>query len=151
VSTVCSSIPAVALQRGVYTEDNLKERFCKVEKTARKVAGVGEQGGSLISFGLSYLQSLLLVDLSKRAPVDSMEVVDLNSMSSYDLLSLARHNLDRGDLARAVQLLTQLRGESARVVSDWLTEARLTLETKQAVSAIMAHSLVASCNNMISN
>merc|ERR1712198_136164 len=97
----------------------------------------GEQGGSLISFGLSYLQSL--------------RVVDLNSMSSYDLLSLARHNLDRGDLARAVQLLTQLRGESARVVSDWLTEARLTLETKQAVSAIMAHSLVASCNNMISN
>jgi len=151
VSTVCSSIPSLALQRGVYTLDNLKERFCKVEKTARKVAGVGEQGGSLISFGLSYLQSVLLVDLSKRAPVDRMEVVDLDSMSSYDLLSLARHNLDRGDLARAVQLLTQLRGESARVVSDWLSEARLTLETKQAVSAIMAHSLVASCNNMISN
>ena len=151
VKTLCGSIPAVALDRGVYTEDSLKQRFTKVETNARKVAGVGEQGGSLLTFALSYLQAKLLVDLTKRAPVETMETVDLASISSYDLLSLARHNLDRGDLARAVQLLTQLRGESGRVVSDWLAEARLTLETKQAVSAIMAHSLVKSCNNMIQN
>ena len=149
VSTICSSIPKLALDRGVYTEDSLKERFSKVEKNARKVAAVGEEGGSLLSYGLSYLQSLLLMDLSERKPVQTMEVVDLASISSYDLLSLAKHNLDRGDLARAVQLLTQLRGEAGRVVSDWLGEARLTLETKQAVSAIMAHSLVTSGNNMI--
>ena len=151
VSALCSSISEVALERGVYTEDGLKHRFCQVETTARRVAGVGDQGGSLVEYGLSYLQSLLLVDLSKRAPVESLEVVDLETISSYDLLSLAKHNLDRGDLAKAVQLLTQLRGESGRVVSDWLTEARLTLETKQAVSAIQAHSLVRSCNNMIAN
>merc|ERR1719450_1412200 len=151
VTTICSTIPKMALERGVYTEDSLKERFCKVEKTARKVAAVGEEGGSLLSYGLSYLQSLLLVDLSERKPVQNMEVVDLASISSYDLLSLAKHNLDRGDLARAVQLLTQLKGESGRVVSDWLAEARITLETKQAVSAIMAHSLVTSGNNMITN
>ena len=151
VATLCSSIPEVALERGVYTEDGLKQRFCKVEATARRVAGVGEQGGSLMTYGLSYLQSLLLVDLSKRAPTESLEVIALDTVSSYDLLSLAKHNLDRGDLAKAVQLLTQLKGESGRVVSDWLAEARLTLETRQAVSAIQAHSLVRSCNNMIAN
>lgn len=151
VATLCSSIPEVALERGVYTEDGLKERFCKVEATARRVAGVGEQGGSLMSYGLSYLQSFLLVDLSKRAPTEGLEVIELDTISSYDILSLAKYNMDRGDLAKAVQLLTQLRGESGRVVSDWLAEARLTLETRQAVTAIQAHSLVKSCNNMIAN
>ena len=151
VKTLVSSIPGVALERGVYTEDSLKERFIRVETVARKVAGVGEQGGSLMQFAMSYLQSKLLVDLTKRAPVESLEVVDLDTVTSLDLISLARHNLDRGDLGRAVQLLTQLRGESGRVVADWLSEARLTLETQQAVSAIMAHSLVRSCNNMIAN
>merc|ERR1719445_71969 len=147
VKTILSSIPSLALERGVYTEDSLKERFFKVESTARKVAGVGEQGGSLLTFGLSYLQSKLLVDLTKRVPVETLEVVDLDTISSYDLLSLARYNLDRGNLARTVQLLTQLRGEAARVCSDWLAEARLTLETRQASSILMAHSLVISANS----
>ena len=145
--TVLSSFPSLALERGVYTEDSLKERFSKVESTARKVSGVGEQGGSLLTFGLSYLQSKLLVDLTKRVPVETLEVVDLDTISSYDLLSLARYNLDRGNLARTVQLLTQLRGEAARVCSDWLAEARLTLETRQASSVLMAHSLVISANS----
>ena len=146
VNTILSSIPSVALERGVYTEDSLKERFFKVESTARKVAGVGEEGGSLLTFALSYLQSKLLVDLTERAPVESLEVVDLATISSYELLSLARHNMDRGNLARTVQLLTQLRGEAARVCSDWLVEARLTLETRQAASVLLAHSLVTSAN-----
>ena len=147
VKTILSSIPSLALERGVYTEDSLKERFFQVESTARKVAGVGEQGGSLLTFGLSYLQSKLLVDLTERLPVESLEVVDLDTISSYDLLSLARHNIDRGNLPRAVQLLTQLKGEAGRVCSDWLTEARLTLETRQASSALLAHSLVVSANS----
>ena len=145
--TILASIPNLALERGVYTEDSLKERFSKVETTARKVAGVGEQGGSLLTFGLSWLQSKLLVDLTKRVPVETLEVVDLDTISSYDLLSLAKHNLDRGNLARTVQLLTQLRGEAARVCSDWLAEARLTLETRQAASVLLAHSLVVSANS----
>ena len=147
VKTILSSIPSLALERGVYTEDSLKERFFKVESTARKVAGVGEQGGSLLTFGLSYLQSKLLVDLTERLPVESLEVVDLDTITSYDLLSLARHNMDRGNLPRAVQLLTQLKGEAGRVFSDWLAEARLTLETRQASSALLAHSLVVSANS----
>ena len=80
--TILASIPNLALERGVYTEDSLKERFSKVETTARKVAGVGEQGGSLFTFGLSWLQSKLLVDLTKRVPVETLEVVDLDTIIS---------------------------------------------------------------------
>ena len=35
------------------------------------------------------------------------------------------------NLARAVQYVTLLRGESGRVARDWLKEARLTLEARQ--------------------
>jgi len=148
VEVVLASISPVALERGVYTEDSLKERFSVVEKTARKVAGIGEEGGSLLAFGLSYLQSLLMVDLVQREPAENMGVVDLSVVSPMDLVSMAKHSLDQGNLARAVQLMTQLKGESGRVVSDWVAEARLTLETKQAVQAIMVHSLANSCKYM---
>jgi len=145
VEVLLASISPVALDRGVYTEDSLKERFCVVEKTARKVAGIGEEGGSLLAFGLSYLQSLLIVDTSHRTPVDNMELLDLNYVSATDLVTLAKHNLDRGNLARAVQLMSQLKGEPGRVVMDWVSEARLTLETRQVVEAMMVHSLATSC------
>ena len=47
VNTILSSISPLALDRGVYSMENLCERFVKVEKVARKVASVGE-GGSLV-------------------------------------------------------------------------------------------------------
>eukprot|EP00092_Neocalanus_flemingeri_P070864 GFUD01087007.1.p1 GENE.GFUD01087007.1~~GFUD01087007.1.p1 ORF type:complete len:804 (-),score=353.89 GFUD01087007.1:241-2652(-) len=148
VDVVLASISPLALERGVYTEDSLKERFCVVEKNARRVAGIGEEGGSLLAYGLSFLQSLLVVDLSQRAPVENMEAVDLASVSATDLVTMAKHSLERGNLARAVQLMTQLKGEPGRVVNDWVTEARLTLETRQAVEAVLVHSLANSCKYM---
>ena len=48
VQVVLSSLSPLALDRGVYSINNLKERFCRVEKVARRVAGVGEEGGSLL-------------------------------------------------------------------------------------------------------
>ena len=48
VQVVLSSLSPLALDRGVYSINNLKERFYKVEKVARRVAGVGEEGGSLL-------------------------------------------------------------------------------------------------------
>merc|ERR1712183_361726 len=61
VHGVLSSLSPLALDRGVYSLNNLKERFNKVEKVARRVAWVGEDGGSLLKYGLSYLQSVLMV------------------------------------------------------------------------------------------
>jgi len=148
VEVVLASISPVALERGVYTEDSLKERFTVVEKTARRVASIGEEGGSLLAFGLSYLQSVLVVDLAHRDPAENMKEVDLSKVSPMDLVSMAKHSLDQGNLARAVQLMTQVKGEAGRVARDWVAEARLTLETRQAVQAMMVHSLANSCQHM---
>lgn len=139
VDVVLSTISPVALERGVYTEDSLKERFCKVEKVARRVANIGDDGGSLLSYGLSYLQSLLLVDLSQRTPSACEEPLATTDLSPTDLVDLAKFSLDRNDLARAVQYVTLLRGEPGRVASEWLEEARLTLETKQAAEVLLSH------------
>ena len=48
VHVVVASLSPLALDRGVYSVDSLKERFFMVEKTARQVAGIGEEGGSLV-------------------------------------------------------------------------------------------------------
>jgi len=144
-SAILGSLSPVALERGVFTEDSLKEKFCKVERVARQVASIGEEGGSLLAFGLSYLQSLLMVDISKRAPTETLEKMDLSAISATDLINLARHNLDRGNLAQAVQLMSQLKGEPGRVATDWLDEARLTLETQQVVEALLVYSQANSC------
>jgi len=139
VKAVVGSVSKVAVERGVYTEDSLKERWAGVESVARKVAAIGDEGGSLLSYGLSYLQSVLLVDLTTRSPSEGETAVDPTNLSSTDLVNLARHSLDRGNLARAIQYVTLLRGESGRVARDWLQEARLTLEARQAAEALVAH------------
>ena len=48
------------------------------------------------SYGLSYLQSVFLVDLTTRAPCEGEAAIDPASLSSIDLVNLARHSLDRG-------------------------------------------------------
>ena len=148
VEVVLDSISPLAMERGVYTEDSLIERFCDVEKIAKRVAGIGEEGGSLLAFGLSYLQSLLVVDLGRKISVNNVDEMDLVKVSPTDLINMAKHNLERGNLASAVQLMTQLEGEPGRVAADWVAEARLTLETRQAVQAIQIHSLANSCKYM---
>jgi len=146
VEIVLASISPVALERGVYTEDILKERFNLVEKMARRVAGIGEDGGSLLAFGLSFLASLLVIDLTNRTQIENLKVDDFGAVS--EIVRLAKYSLDEGNIARAVQMLVQLKGESGRVVKDWVAEATLTLETRQAVQAILVHSQASSCKNM---
>lgn len=48
------------------------------------------------SYGLSYLQSVLLVDVSTRLSSEGEDAVDPALLSSTDLVTLARHSLDRG-------------------------------------------------------
>ena len=49
------------------------------------------------------------------------------------------HSMERGDILRAVQYMGLLHGEPRRVASDWMSEARLHLEAKQAAQALLAH------------
>ena len=88
---------------------------------------------------MSYLESMLLIDTSTRTAAGSNAPLDPQSLDCHSILSEAKHSLERGDIVRAVQFMRLLHGEPRRVASDWITEARLHLEAKQASQALMAH------------
>ena len=55
------------------------------------------------------------------------------------VISRSRYSLERGDLAQAVKYMGLLKGEPRRVAGDWVAEARLHLEARQAATALIAH------------
>jgi len=132
VSALLSSLSPTALDRGVATQEDLVIRFSRVQEVAKRVAAVGDEGGSLLKYGLSYLQSVILLDREPRGVTDKVTC-------PRALLRLTAQHLEAGDLAGAVQLATSLGGEAGKVARDWLQEARLTLETRQLVEALASY------------
>lgn len=143
ITTVILSLPKEALAEGVSSEAGLKARFEKVRRVCSKVSLVPEEGGGLGTYLLSYLQSLLTIDMFHPKMMD-LSHYDPSKMSSLDLLRQAKTRVDRGDLEAAVKLVGQLKGESRRVADDWLKEAVLYLETRQAIMAISQYLAAAS-------
>ncbi|XP_035525540.1 MICOS complex subunit MIC60 [Morone saxatilis] len=131
-----SALPEESLQRGVYSEASLRARFNSLRSLARRVALIDESHNSLYQYFLSYLQAALLFEEKQEAPPAQLCSEDLDP---FKLLSYASYCLEHGDLELAAKLVNQLRGEARRVVEDWLTEARLTLETRQVVSLLSAY------------
>ncbi|XP_044062202.1 MICOS complex subunit MIC60 [Siniperca chuatsi] len=131
-----SALPEESLHRGVYSEASLRARFNSLRSLARRVALIDESHNSLYQYFLSYLQAALLFEDKQEAPPAQLCSEDLDP---FKLLSYASYCLEHGDLELAAKLVNQLRGEARRVVEDWLTEARLTLETKQVVSLLSAY------------
>ncbi|XP_029368815.1 MICOS complex subunit MIC60 isoform X2 [Echeneis naucrates] len=131
-----SALPQESLRRGVYSEASLRARFNSLRTLARRVALIDESHNSLYQYFLSYLQAALLFEAQQEAPPTQLISEDLDP---FKLLSYASYCLEHGDLELAAKLVNQLRGETRRVVEDWLTEARLTLETRQVVSLLSAY------------
>ncbi|XP_034545882.1 MICOS complex subunit MIC60 [Notolabrus celidotus] len=131
-----SAFPEESLQRGVYSEASLRARFNSLRTLARRVALIDEGHNSLYQYFLSYLQAALLFEDKQAAPPTQLNSEDLDP---FKLLSYASYCLEHGDLELAAKLVNQLRGEARRVVEDWLTEARLTLETRQVISLLSAY------------
>ncbi|XP_041800473.1 MICOS complex subunit MIC60 [Chelmon rostratus] len=131
-----SALPEESLHRGVYSEASLRARFNSLRPLARRVALIDESHNSLYQYFLSYLQAALLFEDKQEAPPAQLCSEDLDP---FKLLSYASYCLEHGDLELAAKLLNQLKGEARRVVEDWLTEARLTLETRQVVSLLSAY------------
>lgn len=133
---LASALPEESLKRGVYSEASLRARFNSLRSIARQVALIDESRNSLYQYFLSYLQAALLFEAKQKAPPAQLSSEDLDP---FQLLSYASYCLEHGDLELAAKLVNQLRGEARRVVEDWLTEARLTLETRQIVSLLSAY------------
>ncbi|NXP51850.1 MIC60 protein, partial [Heliornis fulica] len=131
-----AALPQESLTRGVYSEESLRARFHTVQKLAKRVAMIDETRNSLYQYFLSYLQSLLVFHPQQLKPPAELSPDDLDT---FKLLSYASYCVEHGDLELAAKFVNQLRGESRRVAHDWLTEARMTLETKQIVDILTAY------------
>jgi len=133
VHIALSMVSAQAFDRGVYTPDALRRRFGRVRRVARRVAMIDESGGTLARYILSYIQSMFVLRSSVAADTD-----DVSDMSVFAMLDSAAECLKYGDIEQAVRYVNQLRGEPRRVASQWLDEARILLETRQAAELILA-------------
>lgn len=78
--------------RGVYPENAIRERFLKVERLARQLALVPEKDASLVTYVLSYLQSVLIIqpkELISQAELNN-EAIDINKLSTFEILNRTR-------------------------------------------------------------
>jgi len=149
VSTVVSSVPETAVTRGVWTESALAERFSRVRSIARRVALIDEAGGSLFRYIISYVMSVFVFRQPlEAAHYDDDAELDADQLTPFVLLDRAADALGRGSLEQAVRYVNQLRGESRHVASDWLSEARLLLETRQAADVLVAFAVANSLDSL---
>ncbi|XP_066960296.1 MICOS complex subunit MIC60 isoform X2 [Macrobrachium rosenbergii] len=141
ITAVLNAIPEEAVERGVYTEEAIKERFIKVERICKRVSMIGDNGGSLLRYLLSYMQSFLILNAFEYLPGAEVrdEEIAVDSLSTYEILARARYCLDKDDLSMSIRYMNLLRGEPRNVAAGWLKEARLTLEARQAADALLAH------------
>lgn len=137
VQTLLNSIP----KADVPASSEIKTRFNKVETMARRTALVGEEGGSLMLYILSYLQSLLIIPpaLTTEIPNKSDDVIDVASLNTFDIAWLAKRAMEVDDIEQAVKYINLLTGEPRRQASDWLVIARLHLELQQSCEALASY------------
>ena len=131
------SIPKDVIENGVFTEKDLIKRFQKVDKYCKRVALIGDEGGSLYRYFLSYLQSLL-VFRDSRIPIEELEdkEVDPLKWDTFDLLTRIQYHLNNHNLEMALKFANQLKGEPRNVAKDWIKDTRIHLELKQAVDLL---------------
>ncbi|XP_046823508.1 MICOS complex subunit Mic60 [Vespa crabro] len=139
VAAAIDGIPVEAAKRGVYPEDILRKKFLDIEKQARRLALVPEEGAALPIHLLSYLQSVLIVntDIPKSEIEDAP--IDVNSLNTYDILQRARYWLDRGDFKMTLRYMNLLKGAPKSIAREWMNETRILLETQQAIDTLMAY------------
>ncbi|GIY91697.1 MICOS complex subunit Mic60 [Caerostris extrusa] len=141
INAILAGIPIEAVDKGVYNNEVLKERFQNVKSVCRKVAMVDENNDSLYQYILSYLQSILIVD-AVSIPKEELEgkvAVDPSEWDTFDILSRISYCLKTNDLEQALRYANQLKGEPRAVAKDWMNEVKLLLETQLAVKALLAH------------
>ncbi|KAK6766915.1 hypothetical protein RB195_026278 [Necator americanus] len=142
VDSLISAFPEYSRTRGVYTEQDLKNRFNKIYKVGRRTAAIGENGGTLSAYLWSYLRSLLLFDLPRKFTDE--DVVDKRCIDNPEVLARAKWCVERNDLDGAIRILQLLRGEPALSVRDWLVDARAYLEIRLLAQLLVAHAAVSS-------
>jgi mitofilin len=140
VQKLIESMPSNALEQGVWTEPDLKERFANVKKVCGRVALIDERGGSLFKYFLSYVQSFFIINT--KLPKTSEQTVpklDEINLSTFNILNYAEHYLENNQFDLAIKLMQQLRGEPSRLAKDWIKDAITLLEIRQACNLLTSY------------
>jgi len=122
----------------VYSEDDLIHRFDKIERLCKRVALIGDESASLFKYLLSYVQSMLVFNNYKisHQELSDEQVIDTSKWDTFDILARVRHSLNCHNLEMALRYANQLKGEPRRVAKDWINDARIHLEIRQAANVI---------------
>lgn len=138
---VLDSIPAKALKEGVQSEESLIDRFSRIDRICKRVAMVSDNGGGIANYLVSYLQSLFIIDNIKvpEEEIRGEKLVDPTSWSTFDILARVRYCLALHNLEQAIRYANQLKGQARVVARDWIRDARIHLETRQAFSVLSTH------------
>lgn len=138
---VLDALPPKALKEGVQSEESLIDRFTRVEKLCKRVALVGENGGGITKYLVSYLQSLFVIDNIKVSEdeLTGKQLVDPTSWHTFDILARVRYCLIKHNLEQAIRYANQLKGQARVVARDWIRDARVHLETRQAFSVLSTY------------
>ncbi|KAF6209403.1 hypothetical protein GE061_015150 [Apolygus lucorum] len=141
VQAVVNSIPKIAIDRGVFGEPALKERFTNTARVARRVALLPEGGASLPVMLLSYLQSLLVISPVNPVPCHELNNEPINpaSLNTFEILQRSKYWIDRGDWYQVLRYMNLLKGAPKVVAQDFLEEVKNFLETKQAADVLISH------------
>ena len=122
VRAAIASINPKAYQRGVSSHAQLTDRFRSVREEVRKAALLPEDAG-VAGHAASWLLSKMLFKKSGLAIGEDVE----------SILTRTETFLEEGDLDNAAREMNQLAGWAKALARDWLREARLLLEVKQAI------------------
>ena len=107
VQRLVSSVPAGALEAGVWTEPDLKERFRRVKRVCSRTALIDERGGTLFKYFLSYVQSFFIVGTvidHAKLEADGLPDLDTFDMSTFNVLSYAEYYVESGQFDLAVSV-----------------------------------------------
>lgn len=147
------SITEDVSKNGVYSEDDLINRFAKMEKICNQVSLVTNEYtpfyGYLISFAHSFIRPFYEIDFSltlkpiqfKQIPqneLDGTVAVDCSKWDTYDILKRVRFCIEQRNLEMALRYANQLSGEPRKVAKDWIKDTRKHLEVKQALDLIQS-------------
>jgi len=142
VHTLVSQFPEEARREGVYTEEDLKRRFSKAYPLARRLAAVNTDGVGLVTpfrILLSYLQQIFTMDLGGGASIALPDDLETLAKDPYDVLGRLRRFVADGDLEKALRLSVLLRGEPARILSDWVRDTQRHREARLLADFIVLH------------
>lgn len=138
VNAAIASINPSAYQRGIFSHQDLTDRFRRVATEVRKASLLPEDAG-VASHASSLLLSKVMFKKQGLAAGDDVESV----------LTRTQTFLEEGDLDNAAREMNGLTGWAKTLSRDWLGEVRKVLEVRQALEVSLLFRIRLYWNSML--